>query len=1241
VSVNGGQPATIWDSALTATDTRRVRRALDGDRTVTATRAFPIDDIRILDRAQGGDGRTVEAYAAVFLRPTEIMDQDGHYLEQIAAAAFNNSLQQRSAKVFCCYNHGKTLGGTPSDRWSVPIGTPVDMRADARGLLTQTRYNTGADAEEILQAILNKSLRGMSFTGVFLRSDPELTGPWAEYGPGRGGELPLVTRHEIALIEYGPTPIPAYDDAEIIAVRAQQQPGRETIRILTPDVLADQQRALSMDSAPRLTPAPGQGPGPVHPDVQAAPVHHSAPLVTPDDPTQAKWDSQQWLNGMTFPADLDHMHSVYALYDTSGKFADGTFARSSGYLPHHLVDNDGRPGPAHPEAVRNALDVLDTLPVTDEAKAGARKHLEGHLHDHETAAASEVDVSHGSQPNATNGSGTGQLASIIPTSSSGRDPEAGSEQERSGGRQDQGEAYRQSLGIDGTMGDAQDIPHPFSRAADGACLGCGLALPAKPHAASAAEYASAVVEITEPADADRLTVFARAVADFQDRAARKFDPDHDGDDDSKASTDTDHDYWTADGKQKKAVPGKPMDGDEGSRGGDAPGDGSKPYGNVEYADPGYQADKKKRYPIDTDEHVTAAWSYINKDSNASKYSAADLAKVKGKIKAEMKKHGHDVSEDGDGGGKKSTSSSGRQPAAQDAAERSEGTDPPADEAAPPGEGHPAPDTSTSRTGSTVMDGPMKIADREARLGEIRERLQVLHALAPDGDLPAEFAAEWTALTEEKTRHDAAVADARSRAAMIASFTTADGAADPAATEGTGNGAGFTGGDGQERSGTQEAARNGANGGTPQFMRKPGRTDRDMAWYDPSLIAARATSAKEVRDKLRDRAMYVLDEGSFPAAGQLRYNRPEDGVFGTLVKEDCQQRIAQLLETIDGRTKFHEGGILARRIIATGNPVYEEAFGQAIEQLSVDGLDPEHRRALALGVDPYGGYAVPYQLDPTIILTSNGAINPLRQLARVETITGKEWDGVTSAGVVVSRALEGTEVGTGDAQLVQPTVRTTRVQGFVPFSIELDVSWGALRSQMTALLMDAKDVEEATSFVTGNGVAPNVNGLVYSVSSSNASVGTASTVYTAGSGALAVADLYSLENAMAPRFRQQSGYLASRTIYNKFRQLFQALASAAFDSWVRPSAGQPATFNGYPAFEVSSMSGTISSGQYALLQGDFKQYLIVDRVGMGIELIPHLFGPTNRYPTGQRGILAIWFNNGQLLVANAFRLLEIQ
>ena len=56
-------------------------------------------------------------------------------------------------------------------------------------------------------------------------------------------------------------------------------------------------------------------------------------------------------------------------------------------------------------------------------------------------------------------------------------------------------------------------------------------------------------------------------------------------------------------------------------------DPKKPYGNVTYADPGYQADKKKRYPLDSEQHVKAAWSYINVAKNAAKYSSAQLARI--------------------------------------------------------------------------------------------------------------------------------------------------------------------------------------------------------------------------------------------------------------------------------------------------------------------------------------------------------------------------------------------------------------------------------------------------------------------------------------------------------------------------------------------------------------------------------------------------------------------------------------
>jgi HK97 family phage prohead protease len=70
--------------------------------------------------------------------------------------------------------------------------------------------------------------------------------------------------------------------------------------------------------------------------------------------------------------------------------------------------------------------------------------------------------------------------------------------------------------------------------------------------------------------------------------------------------------------------------------GDNPRIKSGDYGDVKYADPGYQSDGKKRYPIDTEKHIRAAWNYINKPKNAGKYSADEVKHIKAKIVAAWK-----------------------------------------------------------------------------------------------------------------------------------------------------------------------------------------------------------------------------------------------------------------------------------------------------------------------------------------------------------------------------------------------------------------------------------------------------------------------------------------------------------------------------------------------------------------------------------------------------------------------------
>jgi len=68
--------------------------------------------------------------------------------------------------------------------------------------------------------------------------------------------------------------------------------------------------------------------------------------------------------------------------------------------------------------------------------------------------------------------------------------------------------------------------------------------------------------------------------------------------------------------------------------------GEHKYGDVEFADA-----TNKKYPIDTPEHVRAAWNYINHKDNAAKYDADEVAAIKKKIKSAAKKHDVEIKED--------------------------------------------------------------------------------------------------------------------------------------------------------------------------------------------------------------------------------------------------------------------------------------------------------------------------------------------------------------------------------------------------------------------------------------------------------------------------------------------------------------------------------------------------------------------------------------------------------------------
>ena len=187
-------------------------------------RSYPLEDYHIVRAGEGdSSGRVVEAYMTVFGEETEIHDHQGDYREDIDRSAFNKRIAdlERSrngfgaAKVF--YNHGMTIHGSPSDRYSMPVAVCEGIRVESRGPLTRSRYLDTPLGNEVLEMWRSGAVTAQSFTGAIIRSDPQLR-RGEKYRP-QGGQLPRVRRLELGLKEYGPTPFPAYQGAELVGVR--------------------------------------------------------------------------------------------------------------------------------------------------------------------------------------------------------------------------------------------------------------------------------------------------------------------------------------------------------------------------------------------------------------------------------------------------------------------------------------------------------------------------------------------------------------------------------------------------------------------------------------------------------------------------------------------------------------------------------------------------------------------------------------------------------------------------------------------------------------------------------------------------------------------------------------------------------------------------------------------------------------------------------------------------------------
>lgn len=345
--------------------------------------------------------------------------------------------------------------------------------------------------------------------------------------------------------------------------------------------------------------------------------------------------------------------------------------------------------------------------------------------------------------------------------------------------------------------------------------------------------------------------------------------------------------------------------------------------------------------------------------------------------------------------------------------------------------------------------------------------------------------------------------------------------------------------------------------------------------------------------------------------------------GRGVSDAEREEVINKIETIPGA---------AVHALVHGSPAYRSAFGTWMKSQGVNPLytaeEADAVRASMSLSGSAGGYSLPTLLDPTLIKTGTATRNPIRSVARVVQGTQNVWNGVSVSGVSTYWVAEGTALTDGTPAFSNPSVTAAKLTAYLTGSFEIFED-SNLQAQLPGLIAEAFDFAEGTAFITGSGSgAP--KGIVTAISATAGSTVTATTrgSFTSAS----VADVFAVVNATAPRYEDNSTWVANKAWFNTVRQIANPSAAGQL---LPP--GDNALL-GSPIINSSDMSAATTSGTVMAILGDFSQFVIYDRLGTTVEFVSNVVDGSG-LPLGQRGLVAYKRVGSNVTDLNAFRFLK--
>ena len=328
----------------------------------------------------------------------------------------------------------------------------------------------------------------------------------------------------------------------------------------------------------------------------------------------------------------------------------------------------------------------------------------------------------------------------------------------------------------------------------------------------------------------------------------------------------------------------------------------------------------------------------------------------------------------------------------------------------------------------------------------------------------------------------------------------------------------------------------------------------------------------------------------------------------------------------------DGDKLARYLVATEPDAYRSAFGKAISQPTpvftaqeADAIN--EARAMSLTTTA-GGFGIPVLIDPTVISTTGTGLLGILPHVRIENITSKEWKAVTAGATAWSFDAEAAEVSDDASTFAQPTVTAHKAQALIPFSIEIGQDYPGFANEMSTLLSEGYYDLLANKMMTGTGTTEPW-GLF---------IATTTTVDVTTDNTFGAADIDKVWAALPEKRRASASWVMNVDVENDVRGFGSGTATSRFT--VDQTSEGISLLNGKRVILSDyAPTWTGTDGANILIVGDLKKYCVAQRIGMTVELIPHLTSTGNNRPSGQRGLYAFARVGANVLDSGAFRKLK--